>query len=88
MRKLPAKHFGEVRILEYERRLQVARTVQAARQPEMPLQISACLNEKVENTVRLRRHKRLLYHWELAFRSIEKREPNSTRARILLLREL
>ena len=49
--------------------LKVAGTVEAARQPEVPLQISAGLFEQIENAVGLRRHKRLLYHWELELRA-------------------
>src|SRR5579862_5694866 len=58
----------------------------------MPLEVCACTGKKVENIqsvpVGLRRHKRLLYHWKLTLRSIEKREPNPARARILLLRDI
>ena len=71
-------------ILQDERRLKIPGTVKAARQPEMSLQVSACLLKQVENTVGLRRHKRLLYHWELLSRAIKKREPYAARARILL----
>ena len=69
--ELPAQKFRVTGILQNERRLKVAGTVQPARQPEVPLQISACPFEQIENAVRLRRHKRLLYHWELLLRAIK-----------------
>jgi hypothetical protein len=36
--------------------------VKTTGQAEVPLQISARLPEKIENTIGLRGHKRLLYH--------------------------
>jgi hypothetical protein len=83
-----AETFGVLRMLQHQRGLQVSGAMKSARKPEVALQISACLYKKVENAVRLRRHKRLLYHWELTSRAINTREPNPTRRRILLLGEV
>ena len=35
----------------------------------MSLQICACFTKEIQNAVRLRRHKGLLYHWKLTLRA-------------------
>jgi len=57
-----AQALGVLGVLQNQSTLQILRAVQAAGQLEMSAEVGARLAENVEDGLRLRRHKRLLYH--------------------------